>query len=365
MIHSKPYLEKYKGRKSRHECPSCHDKHSFTYYLDGDSGAIIDKQVGRCDHESSCGYHYTPKQYFEDNPDKKQEGFEKGRERVKHKPVEPRKAPVKVNKIPKEYLIQSLGYNSNFVAFLCGIFDQDTLESPTIESIMREYYLGQTADGGVIFWQVGIDKRIRTGKVMQYDRHTGKRIRMGNGAIDWVHARLKKKGVLPRDFELEQCCFGEHLLGRYPDKVVALVESEKSAIIACGMYPDFIWLSTGGKSQLSPDKMRVLKSRTVVMFPDADGYELWTEKAKELEELGCTVMVSDLIESNASAEDKAAKIDIADWLIRDLKRPVERVSDMPINSEEKALQHLGSINPNVYRLIGELDLVSTKTNQPI
>ena len=131
------------------------------------------------------------------------------------------------------------------------------------------------------------------------------------------------------------------------------------------MYPDFIWLATGGKSQLSADKMRVLKGRIVVMFPDADGYELWKEKAKELEELGCTVIVSDLIESNASAEDKAAKIDIADWLIRELRQPTEKPYVEPINIEAKTLQHLVSINPTIYRLISELDLVSLKTNLPV
>ncbi|WP_315087302.1 PG0870-related protein [Bacteroides heparinolyticus] len=61
-------LEKYHGVSSRHQCPKCGDKHSFAYYI-GDDGSILNKAVGRCNHESSCGYHYTPKQYFIDNPD--------------------------------------------------------------------------------------------------------------------------------------------------------------------------------------------------------------------------------------------------------------------------------------------------------
>ena len=62
----------------------------------------------------------------------------------------------------------------------------------------------------------------------------------------------------------------------YPDKVVALVESEKSALIASGVYPEYIWLATGGKSQLSIDKLKVLQGRTVIMFPDVDGFEYWS-----------------------------------------------------------------------------------------
>ena len=67
-MYNKPYLERYRGRSSRHKCPACGDPSSFAYYLDGDTGEVIDRSVGRCNHESGCGYHYTPKQFFEDNP---------------------------------------------------------------------------------------------------------------------------------------------------------------------------------------------------------------------------------------------------------------------------------------------------------
>lgn len=230
---------------------------------------------------------------------------------------------------------------------------------------MRGYYLGQTADGSVIFWQLGADKRIRIGKIMQYNRHTGKRIKNASSAIDWVHARLKKDKVLPEDFELQQCCFGEHLLNRYPNRTVALVESEKSAIIGYGCYPNYVWLATSGRSQLSANKLMVLQGRTVILFSDADGYELWREKASELEQMGCRVIVSDLLEANASAEDREAKIDIADWLIRELKQSFKQPVSTLQTLEEKTLQQLGSKNQAIYELINALGLVSTKTNQPI
>ncbi len=53
-------LQKYKGTATRHTCPNCGDRHSFAYYVD-DSGVPLHPSVGRCNHESSCGYHYTPK----------------------------------------------------------------------------------------------------------------------------------------------------------------------------------------------------------------------------------------------------------------------------------------------------------------
>lgn len=61
-------LQKYKGTATRHTCPNCGDKRSFTYYVD-ESGTPLHTSVGRCNHESSCGYHYTPKEYFHDHPE--------------------------------------------------------------------------------------------------------------------------------------------------------------------------------------------------------------------------------------------------------------------------------------------------------
>ena len=101
------------------------------------------------------------------------------------------------------------------------------------------------------------------------------------------------------------------------DKVVALVESEKSALIAAACFPNYVWLATGGKSQLSANKMKALEGRTVILFPDVDGYSEWKEKAKEL--IYCKVTVSDILERNATDDERAAKIDIADWLVRQLR----------------------------------------------
>ena len=57
-------LQKYKGTATRHTCPNCGDKRSFTCYVD-ESGMPLHPSVGRCNHESSCGYHYTPWEYNE------------------------------------------------------------------------------------------------------------------------------------------------------------------------------------------------------------------------------------------------------------------------------------------------------------
>ena len=58
--------------------------------------------------------------------------------------------------------------------------------------------------------------------------------------------------------------------------------------------PKYIWLATGGKSQLKPEKLSVLKDRKVIAFPDVDGYQEWKEKLSKIE--GLTITVSDVLE---------------------------------------------------------------------
>lgn len=64
-------LQPYKGVGSRHCCPSCHKKRCFSRYIDTEKQISFPDDVGRCDHEQSCGYHLTPKEYFERNPEAK------------------------------------------------------------------------------------------------------------------------------------------------------------------------------------------------------------------------------------------------------------------------------------------------------
>ena len=79
-------------------------------------------------------------------------------------------------------------------------------------------------------------------------------------AAKWVHSRLKALHQLPDDWTLSQCLFGEHLLSLCPDLPVALVEAEKTAVICSAVFPEFLWLSTGGLDQFN-DRVKVLLGR--------------------------------------------------------------------------------------------------------
>lgn len=308
-MYSQPYLQPYKGISTRHQCPSCETKNTFTYYLDGNTNEIIHPKVGRCERESKCGYHYTPKQFFIDNPSQIENRFALSQISIPmFKQVTP---PQPIDVIPFKYVMESASYKSDFVRFLCEFM---TIEQMTF--IGDNYALGATKTKEVIFWQIDTQGKVRTGKIMQYNPSTGKRIKHESGAIDWVHNKLKYGGSLPQNFNLKQCFFGEHLLKIYPDYDIAIVESEKTAIIASAIMPNIIWLAAGNLNGLTVEKCSVLAGRNVVLYPDLGAFEKWSDKAFEIRKsCNCRITVSKLLEKIATPEDKEKGFDIADYLI--------------------------------------------------
>ncbi len=303
-------LQKYAGIRSRHTCPACGRKRCFTLYVDG-NGVPLAENVGRCDHESGCGYHYTPKEWFRDHPEADSKDWRTEEPLWLKKALE-REKQRRLCLIPLEVVERSVRPDivSSFVEFLFHLFDD-----VTVVKLVTEYQLGVTKARDVIFFLIDVEGRCRTGKIMKYNPKTGHRIKdeRTKGQINWVHSLMKRSGALPEDWELTQCLFGEHLLSRHPDKPVALVESEKTAVICSAMMPEYVWIATGGKSQFN-ERLNVLQGRNIVAFPDVDGYETWVQKAVALPHL--SIKISDILQKNATEEERELHIDIADWLIK-------------------------------------------------
>jgi hypothetical protein len=303
-------LEKYSGSKSRHVCPNCGAKREFARYVD-DSGDYLSDEVGKCNRDSKCGYHFTPRQFFADNPNKAKQSLNlKSAARASHAPKN--RLPA-IDFIEKSFLLDSLsGYEQNsFIQFLATLFDEKT-----VADALERYLIGTWADGRAVFWQIDRKKRIRTGKLIAYDQSTGKRLK--DKQPSFVHAELKRAKKLPPDFALKQCFFGEHLLADDAGKPVAVVESAKTAIIASVFFPEFVWLSSEGKLNQLVEKLgSACRRRKVVLFPDADGFERWRADASEANRLGLNVTVSDLLEKSASLEEKQNGFDLADFLIEE------------------------------------------------
>ena len=179
----------------------------------------------------------------------------------------------------------------------------------------ERYRLGRSRDGGVIFWQIDEEGRTRDGKIMYYreDCHRDK-----SRHPSWASARLKAYYGYDGDLPVDRCLFGLHLLG-VVGGAVCVLEAEKTAMIMSEVYPQYVWMAAGGLSALSAEKLRPLRDHKVVLFPDTDPdgttYACWKAIAEEASRSFLSpVYVSPLIESQATPEQKAAKIDIVDLL---------------------------------------------------
>ncbi len=303
-------LQRYTNPSSRHTCPACGRPRCFTLYVDPDANPLHET-VGRCDHVSSCGYHRTPRQYFHDHPEHHHfvipSERSESRNLLHYRHARPDRASPGV--IPQN-LIPPPSATNHLISYL-----KTMIPSSAIDRIIADYRLASTPDQAIIFLQIDQDNQCRTGKIMQYNPATGHRIKDPDkpGRINWLHSILKRRKQLPPDWQLTQCLFGEHLLPQHPNKTVALVESEKTAIICSAMMPQYLWLATGGKSQFN-NRLTVLKGRKIIAFPDIDAYHDWLRRTTDFPHLD--LKVSDLLEKHATPADRAAHIDLADWLIQ-------------------------------------------------
>ncbi len=270
-------LQPYKGRHTRYTCPQCGTKQSFVRYIDTYTGQHLGTDIGRCNREQQCGYHQKPTAKSQLlNPKSEYRHTTKQHrtpQPLSHHRIGTLSHTTQLAAIHQQSLCC---YNNNhLVQYLLH-----TYGFAAAERAIDDYRIG-THDNDTIFWQIDAANRIRAGKVMAYDKHTGKRIKDGTPAVRWVHSLHKLQG-----YELRQCLFGEHLLAT-DTRPVAIAESEKTALIAGIHLPQYLWLATGGAHNLHADRCGVLRGRRVVLFPDAGVYDKWLAIAQHIP--NCTV----------------------------------------------------------------------------
>ena len=307
-------LEPYKGPSTRHICPLCQEKRQFTLYIDQHTGQPLVDNVGLCNRAVNCGYHYTPKQFFQDNKEFIPNALTTSA-KAKPQTLNPKEQkPISI--ISLDTLVKTLkAYDQNhFAQFLVK-----RLGNKIAEEIVGLYYLGTSRHwkGATIFWQIDIEGRTRSGKVMLYDSETGKRIKEPFPHINWIHKIANYK-----DYNLNQCLFGEHLLSLYPKKETAIVESEKTAMLCAGHIPEINWLASGNLNNLSAKRLQCLKGKKITLYPDAGAFRIWKAKAEQLKDI-TSFTVSDLIETRATPEQLKKGYDMADYLT---DPPVKSVS---------------------------------------
>ncbi len=225
-------------------------------------------------------------------------------------PLQPAKPPM-VDYIPEELVTRNLeAYKQNnlfvFFASLFGEIDASNL--------CKRYGLGSCdyyGEGTTFFNQRDINGNIRQVKVILYDPDTGKRNRESGKEPRIIGRQVLNKG----DANLQQTFFGCHLL-KDDTHLVAIVESEKTAMICSKCYPKFLWISTGGKNGCSITNQvvnYVLRDRELHLFPDVDGMDEWRKTEIKLKEQGFNVFLNDTMAANA---EPGSKEDIADLILQ-------------------------------------------------
>lgn len=305
-------LKPYKTPGDKETCPACGVRRKYVRYLDTQTAELLPEAYGRCDREDGCGYFLDP---YKDGYSKLIHEQERGKKVAWNptKPPEVKRISKPVSYIPFDLVEKSLShyYQNHFTQFLLSTFGTEV-----VQQINDRYLIGTSKvwPGATIFWQIDKVGKVRTGKIMLYSPLTGKRKKQPYDHFTWVHKKLDDS----EQYNLSQCLFGEHLLSLYPIKTVALVESEKTAIISSIYFPEYVWVATGGKG-FDETRLQALKGRRVILCPDLSEegktFINWADKAQKSANL-TSYVVSDFLEKKARPEERGQGLDLADELLR-------------------------------------------------
>ena len=248
------------------------------------------------------------------------------------KPIPP---PPPTLEIPRPWVKRTMemaGDNILFIYWLRQLPWSDA-QRARLNTTMWQYCVGGWRDGRVVFWQIDHDGVPRAAKLMKYmpDGHRDKTQHPG-----WIYNQSGCREVCdPDNHTIEKPLFGIHLLKRYPQAIVNIVESEKTAIIMANFYGDpdrQLWLACGGLKHLRLEAMQPLidQERTVWLWPDKDGVGEWQ---KVVEKLGTDrVQIYTQFLETCWRDEDGPKADCADITIR-----MMRTGDQPRKPEPKAV----------------------------
>ena len=236
--------------------------------------------------------------------------------------------------IPRSWVQRTMelaGDNTLFIYWLRHLPWNQT-QQQRLDRTLWQYCVGGWRDGRVVFWQIDHDGNPRAAKLMRYlqDGHRDKTQHPG-----WIYNQNGcREQLKPDEHTIEKPLFGIHLLKRYPNAIVNIVESEKTAIIMANFYGDpdrQLWLACGGLKHLRLEAMQPLidQERTVWLWPDKDGVGEWQ---KVVDKLGSdNVHIYTQFLDTCWREEDGEKADCADITIR-----MMRTGDQPRKPEPKA-----------------------------
>lgn len=320
-----------KGSK-KHQCPQCQKKR-YVRFVNNETNEYADYNFGRCDRETSCGYFSKPSHNSIS---------------TYNIPLETKKVkPISVidNTIPKTTFKQF--QKNNFYLFLKKHFDEES-----ILNTFNKYLVGTSKkwDGSTVFWQKDLQDRFRAGKIMLFNATTGKRVRQPYVHVSWAHVALRLE-----DYNLKQCLYGLHLTTD-KNKIIGLVESEKTAITMNLFLPNCNWLANGGKQNLKEELLNPIKDFKIIAYPDKSEFNDWKQKCDDLVKKGFDISCSRLVEKCTVIEGS----DLAD-IYFDLE--TKKSKNINLSKTEELAQKLYSKNSSIKSLIETFDLTDLAGNE--
>lgn len=225
------------------DCPACGHKRVFRYY-EG-----LPREFGKCERLNNCGYHNKP------NSD------------VQQKEIPAPPPPKMVLDICPVQIQNWAEYKTPFHSYCqkLGV----PLEHLAYWGIGQKGYF-------TVFTHRDEKGIAKNAKFIKYTE---------GGGRDKKFEAFYMKSLKTSEYKVP--LFGTQFLAG-SKKVVCLVESEKTAVIASWFYPNFDWVACGANTGLSEEKTGVLVGKTVFNLRDADLAGRSTCNQKKREEKGCT-----------------------------------------------------------------------------
>ena len=319
-----------KSPKKKGVCPQCGHKDQFRYYEDL-SSIRQSLEFGKCERINNCGYHKHP--IVAGKMSTNSTVFEQA---DNQEIIFPSKDWI--NKF--ENWVENASSNFHIYCLSIGI--------PLNHLVLHG--VGTDNQGKTVFIFRDKDKRIVNAKWSSY-------------ATDGHREKEDKKGI-PNSYSMKQptegdkkyrlCLYGEDRLEAIIKKIVVLVESEKTKVIASFHYPEFDWVSCGSNSGLTDDKISVLFGRKIIWLCDADKAGRDNSSIKKLNSYKQNYEVIDLFPDRTDGYDIADAI--ADGLKPDILDGVriifdaEEVEEPKEKDRKKKYQHVLKNDTIEYRI---------------